>query len=138
MLPNEVENSSPMQIAGLSVNDRTSRVKNKFGLGLSFFSLSLLLVVNLSAQQRQSDNGDGTYINPVIYSNFPDPDVIRLDSTYYLISTTMFIFPGVTILRSYDLVNWEYCSTAAQLFDFSPCYNLDGCNRYSHGQWATS
>lgn len=37
MLPNEVENSSPMQIAGLSVNDRTSRVKNKFGLGLSFF-----------------------------------------------------------------------------------------------------
>jgi beta-xylosidase len=55
-----------------------------------------------------------------------------------MVSTTMFIFPGVTILKSYDLVNWEYCSNAVQRFDFSRCYNLDGCNRYSHGQWATS
>lgn len=86
----------------------------------------------------QSNNGDGTYTNPVIYSDFPDPDVIRVDSTYYMVSTTMFIFPRVTILKSYDLVNWEYCSNAVQRMDFSPCYNLDGCNRYSHGQWATS
>ncbi len=50
----------------------------------------------------------------------------------------MFIFPGVTILKSYDLVNWEYCSNAVPRFDFHPCYDLDGCNRYSHGQWATS
>jgi beta-xylosidase len=35
-------------------------------------------------------------------------------------------------------VNWEYCSNAVPRFDFSPCYDLDGCNRYSHGQWATS
>jgi len=100
--------------------------------------LSLFSFVDLPAQQMQSDNGDGTYTNPVIYSDFPDPDVIRVDSTYYMVSTTMFIFPGVTILKSYDLVNWEYCSNAVQRFDFSPCYNLAGCNRYSHGQWATS
>lgn len=86
----------------------------------------------------QSDNGDGTYTNPVIYADFPDPDVIRVDSTYYMVSTTMFIFPGVTILKSYDLVNWEYCCNAVQGMDYSPCYYLDGCNRYSHGQWATS
>jgi len=86
----------------------------------------------------QSDNGDGTYTNPVIYSDFPDPDVIRVDSVYYMVSTTMFIFPGVTILKSYDLVNWEYCSNAVERMDYSPCYNLDGCNRYSRGQWATS
>jgi len=86
----------------------------------------------------QSDNGDGTYTNPVIYSDYPDPDVIRVDSTYYMVSTTMFIFPGVTILKSYDLVNWEYCANAVRRMDFSPCYDLDGCNRYSHGQWATS
>ena len=103
-----------------------------------FFLFSLLLLVNVSAQKMQSDNGDSTYTNPVIYSDFPDPDVIRVDSAYYMVSTTMFIFPGVTILKSYDLVNWEYCSNAVQRFDFSKCYNLDGCNRYSHGQWATS
>lgn len=103
-----------------------------------FIFFSILHVTCLLAQQTHSDNGDGTYTNPVIYSDFPDPDVIRVDSAYYMVSTTMFIFPGVTILKSYDLVNWEYCSNAVQRMDFSPCYNLDGCNRYAHGQWATS
>jgi beta-xylosidase len=105
---------------------------------LAIIFLSFSTPMTAIAQQMQSDNGDGTYTNPVIYSDFPDPDVIRVDSVYYMVSTTMFIFPGVTILKSYDLVNWEYCSNAVQRFDFSGCYNLDGCNRYSHGQWATS
>lgn len=103
--------------------------------GLGFL---VCFAMPISAQQAQSDNGDGTFTNPVIYSDFPDPDVIRVDSTYYMVSTTMFIFPGVTILKSYDLVNWEYCSNAVPRMDFSPCYDLDGCNRYAHGQWATS
>jgi beta-xylosidase len=86
----------------------------------------------------QNDNGDGTYTNPVIFSDFPDLDVIRVDSAYYMVSTNMFIFPGVTILKSSDLVNWEYCCNVVQRFDYSQCYKLIGCNRYSHGQWATS
>jgi beta-xylosidase len=48
------------------------------------------------------------------------------------------VFPGVTILKSNDLVNWEYCSNALSRFDYNKCYDLDSCNRYSHGQWATS
>ena len=88
--------------------------------------------------KMHSDNGDGTFTNPVIAADFPDPDVILVNDVYYFVSTTMFIFPGVTILKSYDLVNWEFCSNAVQRFDFSPCYNLEGCNRYRHGQWATS
>lgn len=98
----------------------------------------LLFKAPVLGQQLHSDNGDGTYTNPVIYADFPDPDVIRVDSVYYFVSTTMFIFPGVTILKSYDLVNWEYCSNAVPRMDFSKCYNLDGCDRYGHGQWATS
>ncbi len=98
----------------------------------------LLSSTNIFAQKLQSDNGDGTYTNPVIPADFPDPDVIRVDSTYYMVNTTMFVFPGVTILKSRDLVNWEYCSNAVQRFDYSPCYDLHGCNRYGHGQWATS
>ena len=100
--------------------------------------LSFYVSSNVTAQQMQSDNDDGTYTNPVIAADFPDPDVIRVDSIYYMVSTTMFVFPGVTVLKSYDLVNWEYCSNAVSRFDFSPCYDLDGCNRYAHGQWATS
>ncbi|MFZ0454989.1 MAG: glycoside hydrolase 43 family protein [Ignavibacteriaceae bacterium] len=102
------------------------------------YLISIIPFSDLTAQKMHSDNGDGTYTNPVIAADFPDPDVIRVDSEYYMVNTTMFIFPGVTILKSCDLVNWQYCTNAVQRFDFSPCYDLDGCNRYGHGQWATS
>ncbi len=100
--------------------------------------LSLAPFTTVLGQKQQSDNGDGTYTNPVIPADFPDPDVILVDSTYYMVNTTMFVFPGVTILKSHDLVNWEYCCNAVQRFDFGSCYDLEGCNRYGHGQWATS
>ncbi len=84
------------------------------------------------------DNGDGTYTNPVIKGDFPDPDVIRVGDTYYMSTTTMHHFPGATILKSRDLVNWEYCSNPLDKIESTNCYNLEGCNRYSHGQWASS
>ncbi len=108
----------------------------------NFIAVILFLLISTSpklfAQKLQSDNGDSTYTNPVIAADFPDPDVVLEGDTYYMVTTTMFIFPGVTVLKSHDLVNWEYCSNAVPRFDFSNCYNLDTCNRYSHGQWATS
>jgi beta-xylosidase len=100
--------------------------------------LSLIASRDDLAQKTHSDNGDGTYTNPVIAADFPDPDVIMVDSIYYMVNTTMFTFPGVPILKSCDLVNWQYCCNAVQRFDYSPCYDLDGCDRYGHGQWATS
>ncbi|MDP4275929.1 MAG: family 43 glycosylhydrolase, partial [Bacteroidota bacterium] len=111
-------------------------MKNKiYQVILIFF---ILFQSGLNAQKKHSDNGDGTFTNPVICADYPDIDVIRVDDSYYMLSTTMFIFPGVTILKSHDLVNWEYCSNAVPRMDYSPCYNLDGCNRYAHGQWAGS
>jgi len=98
----------------------------------------VLTSTNIKELKFHSDNGDGTYTNPVIVADFPDPDVILVGDVYYFVSTTMFVFPGVTILKSYDLVNWEFCSNAVPHFDFSPCYDLDSCHRYGHGQWATS
>ena len=107
-----------------------------------FITVALMLMIIFStkmlAQKFYSDNGDGTFTNPVIAADFPDPDVIRVGDTYYMVTTTMFIFPGVTVLKSNDLVNWEYCSNAVPRFDFHKCYDLDNCNRYGHGQWATS
>lgn len=86
-----------------------------------------------------SDNGDGTYTNPVIFGDFPDPDVIRVDDWYYMVSTTMHIFPGATILKSRDLVNWEYCCNPLERIELSDAYNLEnGQNRYGRGQWATA
>src|SRR6516162_11068625 len=109
----------------------------KLRIALLLFS-GLFPLDKLPAQEIHSDNGDGTYTNPLIPSDFRDPDVILVGDTYYMVTTTMFVFPGVTILKSNDLVNWEYCSNAVERFDFGKCYNLDSCNRYGHGQWATS
>ncbi len=88
--------------------------------------------------QSHSDNGDGTYTNPLIFGDFPDPDVIRVGDLYYMVSTTMHIFPGATILKSKDLVNWEYCCNPLGKIETTNCYNLDGCDVYGHGQWAST
>lgn len=90
-------------------------------------------------KQSQSDNNDGSYTNPVIYADFPDPDVIRVGDVYYMVSTTMFVFPGATLLKSYDLVNWEYCAHPLERISGDDAYSLlNGENRYGRGQWATS
>lgn len=62
----------------------------------SLVTLLLLLILsqNIFAQKWQSDNENGTFTNPVIAADFPDPDVIRVGDTYYMVTTTMFIFPG--------------------------------------------
>ncbi|HOR22510.1 MAG TPA: family 43 glycosylhydrolase, partial [Ruminococcus sp.] len=48
--------------------------------------------------------------NPIIWSDVPDDDVIRVGDTYYMVSTTMFFSPGAPIMKSNDLVNWEICN----------------------------
>jgi beta-xylosidase len=98
---------------------------------LIFLLLFPLFVLN--GQKMHSDNGDRIFTNPAIAADFPDPDVIMVDSVYYIVTTTMFIFHGVTVLKSCDLVNWEYCSNGVPHFDFSPYYNLEGCNKYGLG-----
>jgi len=90
-------------------------------------------------QVWSADKGNGTYVNPVINGDFPDIDVIRVEDTYYMVSTTMYHFPGATILKSKDLVNWEYCANPLQKIDDNDAYNLmNGACHYSQGQWAAS
>ena len=45
--------------------------------------------------------------NPIIHSDVPDMSMIRRGDTYYMSSTTMHMSPGVPIMKSKDLVNWE-------------------------------
>ena len=86
-----------------------------------------------------ADQGDGTYVNPLLNADFPDIDVIRVGDVYYMATTTMYHFPGATILKSKDLVNWEYCANPLQKVDDNDAYNLkNGWWHYSQGQWAAS
>ena len=46
----------------------------------------------------------------IIPADFPDPDIIRVDDTYYMVSTTMHFMPGCVILRSHNLADWEHAA----------------------------
>lgn len=107
----------------------------------------IMALTSLNAQETlkpfnnvwTADQGDGTYINPIVNADFPDCDVIRVGDTYYFVGTTMYHFPGATILKSKDLVSWEYCANPLQQIDSNDAYNLlNGRHHYSQGQWASS
>lgn len=86
-----------------------------------------------------SDQGNNRYKNPIVYADFPDPDVIRVNDTYYMVSTTMHHFPGATILKSTDLVNWEYCAQPLEQLSAKDNYSLlNNQNAYAAGMWACS
>lgn len=77
--------------------------------------------------------------NPILKLDYPDVDVIRVEDTYYMISTTMYFMPGGVILRSYDLVNWEIASYVYDVLEDTPAARLeDGKNIYGQGMWAAS
>jgi beta-xylosidase len=86
-----------------------------------------------------ADNGNGTYTNPIFYEEFSDPDMIRVGDDYYLTGTTMHTFPGLPVLHSRDLVNWQFLSYACDKLDLGPEYRLqDGRDAYGQGIWAPS
>ena len=77
--------------------------------------------------------------NPLTGMDYPDPDVIRVGDTYYMISTTMHFFPGGVILKSHDLIRWEICSYLYEALEHTPGEVLDGEQTvYGHGMWAAS
>ncbi|MCR4602506.1 MAG: glycoside hydrolase 43 family protein [Prevotella sp.] len=72
-----------------------------------------------NAQSWTADNGNGTFTNPLFYDEFSDPDILRVGDDYYLAGTTMHAVPGLVILHSKDLVNWENVSYCFDRFDFT-------------------
>jgi beta-xylosidase len=77
--------------------------------------------------------------NPIIYADVPDMAMVRVGDTYYMSSTTMHLSPGVPIMKSRDLVNWELVNYAYHVLDEVDALNLaDGKNAYGSGSWASS
>lgn len=77
--------------------------------------------------------------NPIILADYPDPDIIRVEDTYYMVSTTMHFMPGCVILRSYDLVHWETAGHVYRTLDDTPRQKLEeGGHIYGKGMWAAS
>ena len=84
---------------------------------LLLLAISVVCCSAVFAQEQVSkvwvaDNGDGTYKNPILYADYPDPDVIRVGETFYMVSSTFNTVPGLTIMQSADLVNWQIVGSA--------------------------
>jgi xylan 1,4-beta-xylosidase len=103
------------------------------------FVLLLACTPTAQAQTWTPDNGNGTFTNPLFYEEFSDPDMIRVGDDFYLTGTTMHSMPGLPVLRSRDLVNWELLGYAMQRLDLGPEFRLEGGkNVYGQGIWAPS
>src|SRR5688572_28315783 len=112
------------------------------GLAIALAALFVCTPIAV-AQERplretwSADNGDGTFTNPLFYDEFSDPDLIRVGEDYYLTGTTMHSMPGLPILHSRDLVNWDFLSYAMTRLDLGPEFRLEGGGEvYGQGLWA--
>lgn len=78
------------------------------------FTLPIMVMAQYKSQVWSPDNGDGTYTNPVINADYSDPDVCVGPSgeDYYLTASSFQCVPGLPILHSKDLVNWEIVNYA--------------------------
>src|SRR5258706_16112606 len=57
--------------------------------------------------QRKADLGDGTFLNPIVAGDHPDPTVLKVGANYYLTFSSFDAYPGLPLWRSTDLVNWH-------------------------------
>lgn len=87
---------------------------------------------------------NGYYRNPIIDADYSDPDVCRVGNDYYMTSSSFQVFPGLQILHSTDLVNWEIIGAAlTDDYPVLPEYrgtDLDWHCKAQHGNyvWAPS
>ena len=104
----------------------------------SVVMVTLAASATTAGQVWRSDRGDGTYANPPLNADYPDPDIIRIGDDFYFASTTFANAPGITLLHSRDLVNWDIVSHLLPRLDGSPTFDLAAGGSYRHGFYAPS
>ncbi len=105
-----------------------------------FFSILLFAcAVVFGCNAINTSKSQGMFANPMIFADVPDLDIIRVDDTYYMVSTTMHFAPGCGIMKSKDLTNWEIVNYAYDELDEGDNFRLlNGKNEYSQGSWAAN
>jgi len=104
----------------------------------NIFRHGLAIIITATTILDVSGQADRAH-NPIIFADVPDMSMIRVGDTYYMSSTTMHMVPGVPIMKSKDLVNWQIVSYAYDILDDVDALNLaNGKNSYGKGSWASS
>lgn len=107
----------------------------KIDLRYGLFLIAFPIAWNLEAQSSMwiSDQGNGTYKNPVLHADYSDPDVIRVGDDYYMTASSFDAVPGLPILHSKDLVNWTLIGHALKR---QPPFEHFEKTRHGNGVWA--
>jgi beta-xylosidase len=106
---------------------------------IAIFSILFLLALFGTVSARNDkvltwgDQGDGTFKNPILKSDYSDPDILRHGDDFYLIASD-FHFVGMQVLHSKDLVNWKIIGQVFDRLDMASKY--DEMKGYSQGTWA--
>jgi beta-xylosidase len=90
-------------------------------------------VASVARAPWMADLGDGRYQNPVLHADYSDPDAIRVGDTYYMTSSSFNSAPGLPLLASKDLVNWELVGHALPRLVPGERY---ASARHGEGVWA--
>jgi beta-xylosidase len=101
----------------------------------------LLCITSIGATKlwgRTGDKNNGHYSNPILFSDYSDPDVIRVGKSYYLVASSFHFMPGIPVLESHDLVNWHIIAHVFPRLDIDRRYDMEGGDRYAQGAWAPS
>ena len=102
--------------------------------------IPLAIVAQYKSEVWSPDNGDGTYTNPVINADYSDPDVCVVGDDYYMTASSFQCIPGLPILHSKDLVNWEIIGYALKELYTGDTEKVNHFSQPRHGEgvWAPS
>lgn len=115
------------------------KYQRKTSTGLNLLMASYLLFCHVVLVQAwQSDKGDGTFTNPPLYADYPDPSMIRVGNYFYLATSTFVNIPGLVICKSEDMVNWEIAGHCITALTGNNAYNMIGGVKYGGGCFAPS
>jgi len=113
--------------------ERNSLYKNYLLIpGLIFLGISSYSQNEVS-KVWVADNGDGTYKNPILHADYSDPDAVRVGDDFYITSSSFNCVPGLPILHSKDLVNWELIGHALKK---QPPFDVFDKPQHGNGVWA--
>lgn len=94
---------------------------------------SLTLQAQYVSEVWVADRGDGTYRNPIIHADYSDPDVCCVGDDFYMTASSFACAPGLPILHSKDLVNWQIVNYALPAVPPTEFYSEP---RHGKGVWA--
>ncbi|WP_308415416.1 glycoside hydrolase family 43 protein [Sporanaerobium hydrogeniformans] len=70
--------------------------------------------------------------NPIIFSDFSDPDIIKVEDDFYMVASSFTYLPGIPLLHSKDLIHWRRINYCVRSLPFK-CYNQPN---HGAGTWA--